>query len=143
MDYQNEYFGHTEERQKVSFDLPKNTYNCFKLLCKSFNTTMSEELSRYCEEVVNENHSWIQTIVSFMKLVSEAKANFAWDIKPQEDDVAETAVDKNDSDARARAIRNAYAREWRSKNQARTKEYNKRYWEKRAFETMKKDGDAT
>ena len=32
-----------------------------------------------------------------------------------------------------------YAREWRAKNKDRVRETNRRYWEKRALEHMKKE----
>lgn len=41
-------------------------------------------------------------------------------------------------EARAKEERRAYMREWRRKNKDRVKEYNERYWKKRAIEKMDK-----
>jgi len=35
---------------------------------------------------------------------------------------------------KAKQMRNAYARQWKSKNPEKIREYNRRYWEKKAAE---------
>ncbi len=44
-------------------------------------------------------------------------------------------------DAAAKA-RREYFRQWRSNNKDKVKEYNKRYWEKKALERQKEQGAA-
>lgn len=43
-----------------------------------------------------------------------------------------------DKDISASEIRKAYLREWRAKNKDRVKQYNERYWQRKAEELQKK-----
>ena len=40
----------------------------------------------------------------------------------------------------ARQARNAAAKAWRAKNKDKVKEYNRRYWEKKAWKEARQDG---
>lgn len=40
---------------------------------------------------------------------------------------------------KARELRNEYQRNWRKENQEKIKEYNQRYWERKAKEELKGD----
>lgn len=41
-----------------------------------------------------------------------------------------------------RMLKNEYAREWRRKNKEKTKEINKKYWEKKAKEYMETNSNS-
>lgn len=46
-----------------------------------------------------------------------------------------------DNENKARELQRAYLKEWRAKNRDKTKEYRRRYWEKKASEAMmRKEG---
>ena len=49
-------------------------------------------------------------------------------------------TNKNDIDRLAKEQKNAYLRKWKSKNRDKVKEYNARYWKKRAEKMLKEKG---
>lgn len=44
---------------------------------------------------------------------------------------------------KAKELQRAYLKEWRAKNRDKTKEYRRRYWEKKANEAMMRKEAAT
>lgn len=46
------------------------------------------------------------------------------------------------NNAQAAEARREYFKQWRSNNKDKVKEYNKRYWEKKALEKQKEQGAA-
>lgn len=46
---------------------------------------------------------------------------------------------EKDLQSKARELRNEYHRKWRQNNKAKVAEINRRYWEKKAAEELKKE----